>query len=58
MYCAARRKWVYPYIFNPEAKILRISATLGDLCFEILYYVNDEPEISDILPLLDPETFV
>lgn len=58
MCCAARRKWIYPYIFYPEAKMLRISAILGDLCFEILCYVNDEPEISDILPFLDPETSV
>lgn len=45
--------------FCPEANILWFSAVLGDLHFEMsLYYMDDEPVINDVLPFLEPKTFV
>lgn len=58
MYCTTYRKWVSPCIFCSKAKMLRISATLGELCFEMTADIDDEPESCDIFPCLDPETLL
>lgn len=38
--------------------MLRISATLGELCFEMTDDMNDKPKSCEIFPFPDPETLI